>query len=397
MGPLLSIAIGMLPELLKLFAGDKENSLSEKVREKVIGIAKSDDPKVVEKNLEDPVKRAELQKELAELAFEATKEQNRAAAEARQAELEAMKEEFAEAERIRQSEMLEFRAEMESTRAAQTQWADMANSGNALAWINPVLSIIITFGFLYVLYRLMGGSAIAEGNKDIFNVALGALATAFATVIGFHFGSSFGSKRKSDMIEAEQNTRLGKPGPVTQDPAPRPTPHRPQVPEQRPDAPRPTPTPTPPGPHGLFLQKAPVVMRRLIDDFNLTPVQAAGILGNIGAECGGFKLLQELRPTVAGSRGGWGWCQWTGPRRRQFEAWASEQNLDFSSDEANYGFLRFELTETSEKAVLPRLREADTITEATEVFMRKFLRPGIPHLGSRINWADRALKAFSGG
>lgn len=390
MGPLLSIAIGMLPELLKLFAGDKENSLTEKVREKVVGIAKSDDPKVVEKNLEDPVKRAQLQKELAELAFEATKEQNRAAAEARQAELEAMKEKFEEAEKVRQADFEQFRLNMESTKAAQAQWSELATSGNVMAWINPVLSIIITAGFLFVLYRLMGGAAIAEGNKDIFNVALGALATAFATIIGFHFGSSSGSKQKDRIIETEQSNRMGRQAPGSEDPIP----SQGQG-QQRP--PRPDPVgPVPPGAYGLFQQKAPVVMRQLIDDFSLTPVQAAGILGNIGAECGGFRLMQELKPTIAGSRGGWGWCQWTGPRRRQFEEFATNNNLDFSSDEANYGFLRFELTQTTERAVLDRLRDADTVTEATEVFMRKFLRPGVPHLPSRINWAERALKAFGG-
>lgn len=37
------------------------------------------------------------------------------------------------------------------------------------------------------------------GSKDVFLVAFGALATAFATVIGFHFGSSSGSKRKTQL------------------------------------------------------------------------------------------------------------------------------------------------------------------------------------------------------
>ncbi|WP_170333082.1 D-Ala-D-Ala carboxypeptidase family metallohydrolase [Ruegeria arenilitoris] len=35
--------------------------------------------------------------------------------------------------------------------------------------------------------------------RDVFYVAFGALATAFVTVIGFHFGSSYGSKRKTQL------------------------------------------------------------------------------------------------------------------------------------------------------------------------------------------------------
>jgi Peptidase M15 len=38
-----------------------------------------------------------------------------------------------------------------------------------------------------------------SSNKEVFYVAFGALATAFVTVIGFHFGSSSGSKRKSEL------------------------------------------------------------------------------------------------------------------------------------------------------------------------------------------------------
>jgi hypothetical protein len=72
----------------------------------------------------------------------------------------------------------------------------------------------------------------------------------------------------------------------------------------------------------MFRQKAPAIMADLMRDFPpLDPLGAAAILGNIGHECDGFRHLQEIHP-VAG-RGGLGWCQWTGPRRRAFEAWCS--------------------------------------------------------------------------
>ncbi|MEP0503611.1 MAG: hypothetical protein ABJD13_03890 [Paracoccaceae bacterium] len=35
-------------------------------------------------------------------------------------------------------------------------------------------------------------------NEEIFYTAIGTLATAFATIIGFHFGSSSGSKMKDE-------------------------------------------------------------------------------------------------------------------------------------------------------------------------------------------------------
>ncbi|MBV8338006.1 MAG: hypothetical protein JO358_21770, partial [Alphaproteobacteria bacterium] len=55
-------------------------------------------------------------------------------------------------------------------------------------------------------------------------------------------------------------------------------------------------------------------MNSLVKDLTLTAEQAAGILGNIGWECGLFNHLQEQNP-IGGGRGGLGWCQWTGPRR----------------------------------------------------------------------------------
>lgn len=126
----------------------------------------------------------------------------------------------------------------------------------------------------------------------------------------------------------------------------------------------------------------------LMRDFGLAPHQAAGVVGNLDHETGGFKFMQEISPTVPGSRGGYGFAQWTGTRRNDFEAWARARGLNVSSYEANYGFLKHELTNTTEKRVLPKLRAARTVEEATQVFSSTFLRPGIPHMSSRVQRAQ---------
>jgi hypothetical protein len=59
----------------------------------------------------------------------------------------------------------------------------------------------------------------------------------------------------------------------------------------------------------LFRRKAPDTMLKLMADFDLDAPDAAAILGNIGHECGGFHLMQEVKPAVEASRGGFGWCQ----------------------------------------------------------------------------------------
>jgi hypothetical protein len=50
-------------------------------------------------------------------------------------------------------------------------------------------------------------------------------------------------------------------------------------------------------------------------DFGLTDFQAAAFPGNFAAESSYFNSLQEKDPKVAGSKGGWGHAQWTGPRQ----------------------------------------------------------------------------------
>ena len=84
-----------------------------------------------------------------------------------------------------------------------------------------------------------------------------------------------------------------------------------------------------------FRAKAPGIMAKLLSDFPIEKLAAAAIVGNLGHESAGLATLQEIKPTVAGSRGGYGWAQWTGPRRRAFEAYCKRNGKDPASDDAN--------------------------------------------------------------
>jgi hypothetical protein len=143
----------------------------------------------------------------------------------------------------------------------------------------------------------------------------------------------------------------------------------------------------------LFDEKAPGIMRNLIRDLAIGELDAAAILGNIGHECAGFETMQEIRPKVGGSRGGYGWCQWTGPRRRDFESFCADRKWALDSDAANYGFLKQELM-TSEKAALAKLRVISNLQHKVEIFELSFLRAGVKNYPSRMAWAARALKAY---
>jgi len=99
--------------------------------------------------------------------------------------------------------------------------------------------------------------------------------------------------------------------------------------------------------------------------------------------------MQELKPVVKGSRGGYGFAQWTGDRRKDFESWASENDLDLNSYEANFGFLMHEIQNTREGRFLEKLEATDNIEDATRVVSEGYLRPGKPMMSSRIKYSKK--------
>ncbi|WP_187275091.1 phage tail tip lysozyme, partial [Methylobacterium sp. WL120] len=142
-------------------------------------------------------------------------------------------------------------------------------------------------------------------------------------------------------------------------------------------------------PGAAFGAKAPGIVKNLMADFNLTKEQAAGIVGNLGHESAGFTAYQEANPR-GGGRGGAGWAQWTGPRRRQFEAWAAAKGLDPKSDAASYGFLKHELN-TTESGALAAVRKQSSVQGATVAFENGFERAGVKNWGSRMKYANQAF------
>lgn len=133
------------------------------------------------------------------------------------------------------------------------------------------------------------------------------------------------------------------------------------------------------------------MMKDLILDLGLTPEQAAGIVGNGGAESG-LKAIQEKSPSSG--RGGYGYFQWTGPRRTAFEKWAKAQGFALDSYAANYGFLLHEL-KTTEKDALRRLRLTTTAKAAAETFEDAYERAGVKAWATRVKMAERALALYN--
>jgi hypothetical protein len=104
----------------------------------------------------------------------------------------------------------------------------------------------------------------------------------------------------------------------------------------------------------------------LARDLGLTKDQAAGIVSNLWAESH-LQGINEANP-APGTRGGFGWAQWTGPRRAAFEQWAAEHHLDPASDAANYGYLINELRSGRYASVMQGVRTAPNAEAAAGAF-----------------------------
>ncbi|OLL28188.1 hypothetical protein BTH42_28840 [Burkholderia sp. SRS-W-2-2016] len=66
-------------------------------------------------------------------------------------------------------------------------------------WVPKVLAMAVTAGFFGILL-LMAVQPLPGDNKDLVNVVVGALGTAWISIIGYYFGTSVGSMRKTELL-----------------------------------------------------------------------------------------------------------------------------------------------------------------------------------------------------
>ena len=191
MNPLVGLAISLVPELLKLIKSQKNDAkLTDKVVKTVeTATAESSPENASKKIFEDPKIKADLELRLAEIAREA----QQAA--------------FEDADKQRESALKQAELANQSTSGARENLRDLVRNSPLLAWTPSILSYIVVVGFLITL-ALLGLGIVTFEKKDhdetvlqIFNVLVGALAAAFATVMNFWLGSSVSSRSKDTSLE----------------------------------------------------------------------------------------------------------------------------------------------------------------------------------------------------
>lgn len=110
---------------------------------------------------------------------------------------------------------------------------------------------------------------------------------------------------------------------------------------------------------------------------------ARGIVANMAVESRLDPGINEIAPLVPGSRGGYGLNQWTGPRRRQYEAFAADRGKPFDDLNTQLDFTMWELQNT-ERAAWDAISQAPDARTAAILYSEKFLRPGIPNMDARL-------------
>ena len=180
--PLIPLAISLVPELIRLIAGDKAGTVATTVANVVSEVTGTADPAEAQAKLaQDPAIIANLRIRLAEIALEAQKVQN------------------AEADQQRQAELATMQAAIQDTTDARARMVDLVKAGSPISYAPAIVSVVVTAGFfLFLIIMLVINKQLDNVTAQIINIAVGALTAGFATVINFWLGSSKGSRDKDE-------------------------------------------------------------------------------------------------------------------------------------------------------------------------------------------------------
>ena len=87
--------------------------------------------------------------------------------------------------------------QIEDTQDARAQTVKLAETGSSIQWGAPVISVIVTFGFIGILVMLVARPlGLGPVQVTVLNVLLGYLGAGFQQTVNYWLGSSAGSATK---------------------------------------------------------------------------------------------------------------------------------------------------------------------------------------------------------
>ncbi len=220
--PLVGIATAVIPELIKLIAGDRAGKVADSVAEAVSTATGTTDPQAAQKKIdEDPAVAAALRIKLAEIALQEARLQNEKEAAERTARLQAedkqrqdsldlLRTQFENDQKLREQQFAQQQAQMKaaleqtaSARALQLDLIKVWRSHQVGAHRRSRLVVTLLFASALVLLLYGRRPAAGEANySELINICIGALVAGFSTVISYWLGSSQGSREKDTAAAA---------------------------------------------------------------------------------------------------------------------------------------------------------------------------------------------------
>jgi hypothetical protein len=219
--PLVGIATAVIPDLIKIIAGDRAGKVADSVAEAVSTATGTTDPLAAQKKIdEDPAVAAALRIRLAEIALQEAKLQNDKEAAERSARLDAeekqrqdalnlLRAQFENEQKLREQQFAQQQAHLtatlEQTANARALQMDLIRSGGPIKWAPVGVSIIVTLLFASAVVLLLFRTPPPPPNfNDLINICIGALVAGFSTVISYWLGSSQGSREKDTAVQQLQ-------------------------------------------------------------------------------------------------------------------------------------------------------------------------------------------------
>ena len=101
---------------------------------------------------------------------------------------------------LTQAEVEAYLKDTQSARDANVRIQESDKASWLAKNVSYILALVITVGFFGLLSYMLKFE-VPNGNKDVMNILLGSLGTAWITIVGFFFGSSIGSKEANASLK----------------------------------------------------------------------------------------------------------------------------------------------------------------------------------------------------
>ena len=137
---------------------------------------------------------------------------------------------------------------------------------------------------------------------------------------------------------------------------------------------------------------------QLKKDLGLTDDQAKGVVGSLWHESAGMnsgitqggKIGEPNTNMADDNANGYGIAQWGGTRKQGLIDYAKQNGLPASSQAANYGFLKQELSGPY-ASVVDAVKATNDVPSSTAAFTNLFEEPSDPQMASRVSLAEQVV------